>query len=395
MDGMDKIFPCGFPAPTAAYLVLYVVTLVIHVLFMNYVLAGSAVLAIEGLYRWSTHGGKTPSPTRELLRDWLPFALSAAITAGIAPLLFVQILYQRQFYTANLLLEHRWMVILPVLIVGFYLLYLLKSKAIASWKPWQRALTGAVAMLCFWFTAYTWTENHMLSLHDEQWTDFYEQGRFFFWDPQMVPRLTAWVMGAFPTMALLVAWQLRQKSRAFDSNVAAGTAPEIPESSMSAPQAVGSVWHPASVEPAVRTLAVISLLGMAVSAAGGLWYYSLGNAAMQAALLSPLAGPYLIAAAVGSLIQAIGWFAALKTGKLHTGILIAQSAGLLLTLCGMSVAREAIRLSAIPIAMLYDQHAHASTVGGFPLFILFMVVNALLIAYCIKLARPKPPAQPS
>ena len=46
-------------------------------------------------------------PLAAPLRDWLPFVLSAAITAGIAPLLFVQILYQRAFYTANLLLFNR------------------------------------------------------------------------------------------------------------------------------------------------------------------------------------------------------------------------------------------------------------------------------------------------
>ena len=31
-----------------------------------------------------------------------------SITAGIGPLLFVQLLYQRRFYTANLLMGPRW-----------------------------------------------------------------------------------------------------------------------------------------------------------------------------------------------------------------------------------------------------------------------------------------------
>lgn len=388
---MDSAFPFGFPAPTAAYLILYVITLVIHVLFMNYVLAGSAVLAVGGLYRWTTHAGRQPSPTRELLRDWLPFMLSAAITAGIAPLLFVQILYQKQFYTANLLLLHRWMAILPVLIIGFYLLYLLKSKTIAAWRPWQRALIGAAAMLCFWFTAYSWTENHMLSLHEEEWAEFYRSGRLFYWDPQMVPRLVAWVMGAFPTMALLVAWQMHQKSRAFDSQVAAGQMPEMPESSMSAPQAIGSVWHPAAIEPAVRTLALLALTGLALSAAGGLWYYSLGDSAMQNALTGPLSKPYLILAAVGGLAQTAGWLGLLRSGKLAGALLAMATAGLVMTLTGMTVAREAIRLSQIPIATLYDQHAHAASVGGLPIFLLFCVINAGLIVYCIRLTRPKSP----
>ena len=44
-DNPDTIFPFGFPLATAFYLTLFVVTLVLHVLFMNFVLAGTAWLA--------------------------------------------------------------------------------------------------------------------------------------------------------------------------------------------------------------------------------------------------------------------------------------------------------------------------------------------------------------
>ena len=39
----------------------------------------------------------------------------------------IQVLYQHRMYTATLLLSHRFMAIVPVLIDGFYLLYLGKS----------------------------------------------------------------------------------------------------------------------------------------------------------------------------------------------------------------------------------------------------------------------------
>src|SRR5687767_8980684 len=98
---VDTLFPFGFPFPTAFYLTAYLASLMLHVVFMNYVLAGSAHLLGRAVLR-----GSQPdhSQVSEVLRDWLPFMLSAAITAGIAPLLFLQILYRRQFYTANLLL---------------------------------------------------------------------------------------------------------------------------------------------------------------------------------------------------------------------------------------------------------------------------------------------------
>jgi len=47
---MNAPFPFGFPGATAFYLTLYVVTLLIHVAFMNYVLAGATCL-VFGLGR--------------------------------------------------------------------------------------------------------------------------------------------------------------------------------------------------------------------------------------------------------------------------------------------------------------------------------------------------------
>ena len=124
---MNTLFPFGFPWPTAMYLTLFVVTAAIYMVFMNYVLAGAIVLLIGYLApgaRRRVEGGPG-GPARsglglimKVVRDWLPAILGLAITTGIAPLLFLQILYKRQFYTANLLLFNRFMLLLPALIVG-------------------------------------------------------------------------------------------------------------------------------------------------------------------------------------------------------------------------------------------------------------------------------------
>ena len=118
---MNQMFPFGFEDHLSFYLVVYVVTLVVHVFLMAYVLAGSLWLAWATLFPGTESPPRTKQPMARILRDWMPFALSGAITAGVAPLLFVQILYAKQFYTANLLLGWRWMVVIPVLVLAFYL----------------------------------------------------------------------------------------------------------------------------------------------------------------------------------------------------------------------------------------------------------------------------------
>lgn len=166
-------FLTGFTAPTALYLSLFAVMLGVHAVFMRYVLAGSTYLAIGRLIgprRCAVRGWQS------ILVDWLPFATGLAITAGVAPLLFVQILYVREFSTANLLLSHRWMAILPVLVVCFYLLFLQKSSWLARHRWVWRTVVASLACSGFIFIAWSWTENHLLMLDRDAWVPHYESG---------------------------------------------------------------------------------------------------------------------------------------------------------------------------------------------------------------------------
>lgn len=374
---MDRVFPFGFPFPTAFYLTLYVLTLVVHVIFMNYVLAGTGYLAVVGVGRWlRRRGGGQPANdvVFDLLRDWMPFILSAAITAGVAPLLFVQILYKENFYTANLLLFHRWMAILPVLIVGFYLLYLIKSKWMehrsAAWLAW--ITVGALA--CFVFTGYTWTENHMLSLDRPAWPGHYESGAMTYKNPLLVPRFLMWAAGSVATMATLIGWQ-----------VLSGTQ--------------GALNREAE-ESGVRKLAGLALAGLLISFVAGNAYFWLqrtsGIDVQPTANLSgeALARPYSLLAVVGGVLQLLCWRYWLRRGQFSKLSLVMASLGLAATLIGVTVVRESIRLRAIDITTLYAQHARAAQVGGWRVFVAFLVINAFLIAWCIRLVRSNPARNP-
>ena len=139
----------------------------------------------------------------------MPFALSGAITAGVAPLLFVQILYRQQFYSANLLLGWRWMVVIPVLVIAFYLLYVVKSKVVSQLAlPVRLGLSVSVAA-CFLFVAFCWTANHLLSLDRPSGPRLMVLGDAVRSMRALLLRLLTWVAGTFPTMSILASWQLR------------------------------------------------------------------------------------------------------------------------------------------------------------------------------------------
>lgn len=357
---MDTLFPFGFPRETACYLALYVLTLVLHALFMHYVLAGSACLAAGVAFGRDGTNPKSANPLADTLRDWLPFMLSSAITAGVAPLLFVQVLYETQFYTANLLLFYRWLLILPALVVGFYLLYVQKSKRVATWRLWSRLLVGGGALACFAFAAWSWTENHLLSIHGTAWPEQYASGSVFYASREIPPRLALWFTAAFPTMALVLAWQRWYAQR---------------------------ILPPAERTAGVRRCALFAIGGLLCSEALAAVLYFSVDERVQRTVTSSLAGPYLIAAIVGCAIQSLAWAMQYRLPHFSRNWLLAASAGLALTLIGTAVVRETRRLADVRIEALYDSHAHAFASGGSLTFLFFLVLNTALIGACFVIVR--------
>lgn len=355
---MDQIFPFNLPAPTAWYAVLYVVTLFLHAVFMSYVLAGSIMLGVAGFRGMLGRSGNPSNWTAvtTILKDWMPFALSAAITAGIAPLLFVQILYQQEFYTANLLSFHRWMAILPVLIVAFYLLYLLKAHRIEG----KTALQGTVAMLvmaCILFVGWSWVENHLLSLNKAAWPTQYEAQAMVYKDPAILPRLGFWIASALPTASLLLAWQLRAG--------ASGVAAE-------------------STERASRPLAWLALISAIVAAAAA-WPVIRGvlpAGGAPAPETSIRVG--MVIAGLGVLLQVAGWLPALSGKVVGKAALSLASGGAVLFWLGILMIREAARLSVIGSEANFARHERVGTTSGFVIFLSFAVIGLSTIGWIVR-----------
>lgn len=355
---MDAAFPFGFPLATGFYLFFYVFTLTIHVLFMNYVLAGTLYLVLSEL-RGRQTAMAPRSPMAGILRDWMPAMLSGAITAGVAPLLFIQILYQDAFYTSNLLLLHRWMSILPVLIVGFYLLYLLRADRLANAPVLWRGVMAVLAFGGFVHVALAWTENHLLGLQDaEAHAVFFAQGATRYAGPDVWPRLLLWTSGAIPTMALLLSWQLWYAQRRH--SIGAGT---------------------------VRRTGALIVFGLLLAAICGYWLYGSADAVVRDAIHSPMARPYWISAGVAMLLLGLSGLVTWRTGRFRTGLLIAGSIGCVVTVFSISVIREAVRIAHMDVAALAPVHEKALRVGGLPVFLAFFVINAVLVAWCFVLVR--------
>lgn len=369
---MTAIFPFSLPAATAFYVVVLLVTLALHVVFMNYVLGGAIYLL------WAQFARPRSAPTdravvapddpasgvdpvAQKLAEWMPFAISAAITAGVAPLLFVQILYQREFYTANLLLFHRWMVMVPVLIVGFYLAYVMRSPRFPSRSAAARLAVAAAMVACFLFAAWSWAENHLLSLARDEWAQHYEAGRMFYAAKGLAARVGVWVCSAMPTMSLLVAWQMRSS-------------------------------RPELAARANRGLARFALAGIAATVVCAAIYTAGSQSAARATLSTWPNVCYPVLMFASTAVLAVAWSGALlRAGTLGNGAIAMLTASQGVYVLAACATRELLRVSQIDMNALAARHANAATVGGFTVFLAFAVINAVAVAVCIRtVARSRP-----
>src|SRR5262245_50672909 len=112
--------PAGLPAPVWLLKLLLVVTFALHLVPMNLALGGGMVAVWSSLRARGRAGADAAEADshRALaagLAKLLPVATAFTITLGIAPLLFLQVLYGQLFYTSSVLMAWSWLAVIVLL----------------------------------------------------------------------------------------------------------------------------------------------------------------------------------------------------------------------------------------------------------------------------------------
>jgi len=207
----------GLPGPVWLFEFLLPATFFVHVLFVNVTL-GTALLAIPltvlGRRRAHVHAA-----LQDLYAAW-PIAMSLTITTGIAPLLFVQVLYGHFFFVSSILLGWWWLAILIALLAAFYGIYVAKAAIGRGANPTQNtgllapsfihwlALT-IIALACI-FIAAMFTANSTLMLLPDAWKQVHEGGQMG-WTvhPMFWPRLAHNLIGSIAVTGMFIAIRAR------------------------------------------------------------------------------------------------------------------------------------------------------------------------------------------
>ena len=194
---IPAVDPAALPGPPWLFHVLWVITFLIHLVFVNMVMGGSLLAALVGRNR---PGAREIQTFFVEANSW---AISFAITFGIAPLLFMQVLFGRFFYTATILLAWWWLGMLVILTLGYYLNYIAKFRLKAG-KGARAVLV--VEALCFLAIAGIQVAINVLHLQPGRWESVAQQTWAALLDPTFAPRYLHFVLAAVAMAGVTLAF---------------------------------------------------------------------------------------------------------------------------------------------------------------------------------------------
>ncbi|MEZ4386960.1 MAG: hypothetical protein R3D98_05180 [Candidatus Krumholzibacteriia bacterium] len=227
--------------------VLLTVTFVLHVLLMNALVGGAVITWLGGLRR-----GAGADAARDTSRT-VPTLVALTVNAGVAPLLFLQVLYGHLFYTSSVVMAGWWFAIIPVLIIGYYAAYGVSLRYHGGLRP---ALAGLV-VLALLAIGFLFVNNNTLALVPARWTAWFARpdgASLNLGEPTLWPRWLHMMIGAVAVGGLFVAFLQDRKARRGDARAAAArdwALPFFTHGSL-AQMAVGLWWIMALPDPVMK-----------------------------------------------------------------------------------------------------------------------------------------------
>lgn len=169
--------PLPLPAPLWLLQTLLIVGFFLHVIPMNMML-GSSVLSSIFLLKGRSNHSSFEYRVGKGLASALPLFVSFAITQGIVPLLFLQLLYGPAYYASSIVMAVPWISLLALLLICYYGTYLITYRLLNKQDDTtgNGARAGVIMMLVaigFAAIGFLFSNNLTLMLTPEKWVEMY------------------------------------------------------------------------------------------------------------------------------------------------------------------------------------------------------------------------------
>lgn len=209
---MQPIIPSADTIPVAWgwFQFLLLLTFPLHLLAMNAMVGGLAIGVVQHF-----RGGDSRRRLAHRIAIILPLVIAFAVNFGVAPLLFLQVLYGHFVYTSSILMGLFWISVVPILIVAYYGAYLydFKFKGLGAAGKW---LALAVLLLLFCI-GYFFSNNMLLMSLPERFSEYFQHrdgSLLVSGQSEFLPRYLHMMTGALAVGGLFVALLGRFRAKA-------------------------------------------------------------------------------------------------------------------------------------------------------------------------------------
>ena len=198
--------PDAIPVAWGWLEVLLLATFIVHILLMNATVGGVMLCAARTVTA-PTHPATSP------IAKFLPTGLALTINFGVAPLLFVQMLYGQFMYTSSVIMAGWWLSIIFMLVAGYYGLYLFAYQRTHS-KLARRIIWLSLFLLLV--VSFLLSNNMTLMLQPERWVAYFSNPSgsvLNLADPTLFPRWMHFIVATVAIGGLFQAALLDWKSQ--------------------------------------------------------------------------------------------------------------------------------------------------------------------------------------
>lgn len=193
--------PDTIPVAWGWFQFLLLLTFPLHLLAMNAMLGGLGIGISQQLL-----GGDVRSRLAHRIAIALPLVIAVTVNLGVAPLLFLQVLYGQFVYTSSILMGSFWIMVIPILIVAYYGAYLydFRYTQLGRMGIWVAAATFCLLIV----TAYFFSNNMLLMTLPVAFAEYFSHmaGNYLVSaHSQFLPRYFHMIFGALAVGGLFTA----------------------------------------------------------------------------------------------------------------------------------------------------------------------------------------------
>lgn len=339
--------PDSIPVGSSWFEGLTIFTFALHILLVN-ILVGGTVLSLF-LNRKDANGAAAQ------LSQKLPTVFALAVNLGVAPLLFLQVVYGQFFYTSSILSAGLWLSVIVLLIAGYAALYVNQARnqaAPGTGTPWL--WFAFIVMLCIGVELSTVMST---MIRPEAWVAYVGRAKGFilnFSDPTFIPRFLHFFFASLAVGGLSVALLVHYK------------------------KSKGQKMDETDSRLGMKIFVIATCLQMAT---GIWWLLSLKQPVMLRFMGGNTMATIMLAAglifAVAALIAGVG------RKPLQTAIWTG------LTVLTMAVLRDIVRNASLDPWFSPENLEVTGDTSSFALFIVTLIVGLAVILYMLKLGFRK------